>query len=74
MEAISNAGAAIGMLAKDGVVMVAEKKITSKVAILVKNSLPSTRRQLPSAEADWPFHAAAGHTCSGRKKRENVSA
>lgn len=31
MEAISNAGAAIGMLAKDGVVMVAEKKITSKL-------------------------------------------
>jgi 20S proteasome subunit alpha 3 len=31
MEAISNAGAAIGVLAKDGVVLVAEKKITSKV-------------------------------------------
>mmetsp|Transcript_6330 Transcript_6330/g.13992 ORF Transcript_6330/g.13992 Transcript_6330/m.13992 type:complete len:253 (-) Transcript_6330:445-1203(-) len=31
MEAISNAGAAIGMLAKDGVVLVAEKKITSKL-------------------------------------------
>lgn len=32
MEAISNAGASIGMLAKDGVVLVAEKKITSKVS------------------------------------------
>lgn len=31
MEAISNAGAAMGVLAKDGVVLVAEKKITSKV-------------------------------------------
>lgn len=31
MEAISNAGAAIGVLAKDGVVIAAEKKITSKV-------------------------------------------
>jgi|LauGreSBDMM110SN_4_FD.fasta_scaffold10850_2 hypothetical protein len=31
MEAISNAGAAIGILAKDGVVLIAEKKITSKV-------------------------------------------
>jgi hypothetical protein len=31
MEAISNAGAAIGMLCTDGVVLVAEKKITSKV-------------------------------------------
>ncbi len=36
MEAISNAGAAIGMLAKDGVVLVAEKKITSKVRSLVQ--------------------------------------
>lgn len=31
MEAISNAGAAIGILAKDGVVLAAEKKITSKL-------------------------------------------
>ena len=31
MEAISNAGAAIGLLAKDGVVLAAEKRITSKV-------------------------------------------
>lgn len=31
MEAISNAGAAIGILTKDGVILIAEKKITSKV-------------------------------------------
>ena len=31
MEAISNAGSALGVLAKDGVVLAAEKKITSKV-------------------------------------------
>ncbi|EFJ50665.1 20S proteasome alpha subunit C [Volvox carteri f. nagariensis] len=31
MEAISNAGASIGLLAKDGIVLVAEKKITSKL-------------------------------------------
>ena len=31
MEAISNAGAAIGVLASDGIVLAAEKKITSKV-------------------------------------------
>lgn len=31
MEAISNAGSSIGILAKDGVVLCAEKKITSKV-------------------------------------------
>ena len=31
MEAIGNAGAAVGILAKDGVVLAAEKRITSKV-------------------------------------------
>jgi 20S proteasome alpha/beta subunit len=31
MEAISNAGAAIGVLASDGVVLAAEKRILSKV-------------------------------------------
>ena len=31
MEAISNAGAALGVLAVDGVVLAAEKRITSKV-------------------------------------------
>lgn len=31
MEAISHAGAAVGILAKDGVVLVAEKRITSKL-------------------------------------------
>jgi Proteasome subunit A N-terminal signature len=33
MEAISNAGAAVGVLATDGVVLAAEKKITSKVSL-----------------------------------------
>ena len=31
MEAISNAGSVIGVLAKDGIALVAEKKISSKV-------------------------------------------
>ena len=31
MEAIGNAGSAVGILAKDGVVLAAEKRITSKV-------------------------------------------
>ncbi|CAO2834676.1 unnamed protein product [Amaranthus hypochondriacus] len=31
MEAIGNAGSAIGILAKDGVVLVGEKKVTSKL-------------------------------------------
>ncbi len=34
MEAISNAGAALGVLAVDGVVLAAEKRITSKVGII----------------------------------------
>lgn len=34
MEAISNAGSCVGVLAKDGVVLAAEKKITSKVGAL----------------------------------------
>jgi hypothetical protein len=33
MEAIGNAGAAMGLIAKDGVVLVAEKKITSKAGL-----------------------------------------
>jgi 20S proteasome subunit alpha 3 len=31
IEAVSNAGAAVGVLTKEGVVLAAEKKITSKV-------------------------------------------
>ena len=31
MEAISQAGSAVGILAKDGVVLAAEKRITSKL-------------------------------------------
>jgi 20S proteasome subunit alpha 3 len=48
MEAISNAGAAIGMLAKDGVVLVAEKKITSKVVMsaIKTPALPKTSNYL----------------------------
>lgn len=51
MEAISNAGAAMGMLAKDGVVLVAEKKITSKVGAGPEPASPhapsSGRRAFP---------------------------
>ena len=35
MEAISNAGSCVGILAKDGVVLAAEKRITSKVRLRV---------------------------------------
>lgn len=33
MEAISNAGSCVGILAKDGVVLAAEKRITSKAGL-----------------------------------------
>ena len=35
MEAIGNAGSAVGILAKDGVVLAAEKRITSKVSVCI---------------------------------------
>lgn len=38
MEAISNAGAAIGVLAKDGVVLAAEKRVTSKLLASLKST------------------------------------
>jgi hypothetical protein len=50
MEAISNAGAAIGMLCTDGVVLVAEKKITSKVMGLtarLQQTQPVRQKQQP---------------------------
>ena len=41
MEAISNAGAAVGVLAVDGVVLAAEKRITSKVLGECRHVVPS---------------------------------
>jgi hypothetical protein len=38
MEAISNAGAAIGVLAKDGVVLAAEKRVISKLLATSKST------------------------------------
>ncbi|KAJ7527075.1 hypothetical protein O6H91_16G035400 [Diphasiastrum complanatum] len=38
MEAISNAGAAVGVLAKDGVVLAAEKRVTSKLLAASKST------------------------------------
>lgn len=46
MEAIGNAGSAVGILAKDGVVLAAEKRITSKVKILSKFHLRECRRDM----------------------------
>ena len=44
MEAISNAGAAIGVLAVDGVVLGAEKRITSKARLIVRAFVQLTIR------------------------------
>jgi hypothetical protein len=75
MEAIGNAGSAVGILAKDGVVLAAEKRITSKVV---------SRPQIAVFTADCqsmhnPFDtkvlpAASGHKCSWCAARENVQA
>lgn len=40
MEAISQAGIALGILAKDGIVIAAEKKVTSK---LLENDISSEK-------------------------------
>ena len=58
LEAISHAGTAIGILAKDGIVLAAERKVTSKLLeqdtsaeklyILNEYAIPS-RRDLPPA-------------------------
>ena len=49
MEAISNAGAAIGVLATDGVVLGAEKRITSKACLMASFALRRSRVQTTGA-------------------------
>lgn len=72
MEAISNAGASIGMLAKDGVVLVAEKKITSKVPCRNPRCSLDKRAWSTSWAVVIFSYAAAWHTCCGRQKGEDV--
>lgn len=59
MEAISNAGAAIGVLAADGVVLIAEKKITSK---LLDTHAVGVRREKMYKLDDHVACAVAGMT------------
>ncbi|KAJ9513418.1 hypothetical protein QJQ45_005971 [Haematococcus lacustris] len=59
MEAISNAGASMGLLAKDGVVLVAEKKITSK---LLDTNAVGVRREKMYKLDDHIACAVAGIT------------
>ena len=64
MEAISNAGAAMGILAKDGVVLAAEKKILSKVPLhhklcaAVENSMLVVERAISYSLSDRKERAA----------------
>lgn len=56
VEAISNAGAAIGILATDGVVLASEKKISSKVR--PPGSIPCDRSPLLIKRRVWSKQAA----------------
>ena len=74
MEAIGNAGSAVGILAKDGVVLAAEKRITSKVRAL--GAFP------PKAELAFKSHiffanvqpVVTGHWSSWCETGEDVQA
>lgn len=59
MEAIGNAGACLGLLAKDGAVLVAEKKVTSK---LLDTTAVGVRREKMYALDDHVTCAVAGIT------------
>eukprot|EP00967_Tisochrysis_lutea_P078436 scaffold106768_cov22-Tisochrysis_lutea.AAC.1 len=81
MEAISNAGATMGALAKDGVVLVAEKKITSKVRVLgasprclLDSKAVGVRREKMYKLDDHIACSVAGITdpCAWAQERETV--
>lgn len=52
MEAISKAGVVVGVLAKDGIVLVAEKKISSKVISMLSLRM-SARIRGRFIRSDW---------------------
>lgn len=54
LEAISHAGTAIGILAKDGIVLAAERKVTSKLL-----------EQDTSAEKLYILNEYVDNTCTG---------
>ena len=74
MEAIGNAGSAVGILAQDGVVLAAEKRITSKVFLIANrcrsvSCWPSYRFLTFNP---WACLAAPGHKCCWCATREDV--
>ena len=79
MEAISNAGSAIGVLATDGVVLAAEKRITSKVRECAAERGPTpietARASTCFSVSLFPPHTtAARHQRRRRAPREDVPA
>lgn len=79
MEAIGNAGSAVGILAKDGVVLAAEKRITSKVgAQHVGSNVYSTRNTSSNYYSnsceDSVWSAATGYWGSWGEAGEDVQA
>ncbi len=75
MEAIGNAGSAVGILAKDGVVLAAEKRITSKVISRPEIDVTTADFQsLHNPSDTMVLTAASGHKRSWRAARENVQA
>jgi len=81
MEAISNAGAAIGLLAKDGVVLAAEKRITSKASCFACPSASRTILDRMSSvnaysllKSDGVRFAAPRYQCRGSEARKDVQA
>lgn len=71
MEAIGNAGSCIGILAKDGVVLAAEKKITSK-ARRSPAGFGGAAPPLPYRSQPFLLPAAAGLCRSWREAGEDV--
>lgn len=76
MEAISNAGSAIGLLATDGVVLAAEKRITSKVRREgEREEANPTRASAPrSDQLTFFLFPAPRHQRRRRAPREDVPA
>ena len=75
MEAIGNAGSAVGILAKDGVVLAAEKRITSKAISQPQIAVATADSRSMHIPFDTTvFSAASGHKRSWCATRENVQA
>lgn len=76
MEAIGNAGAAVGILAKDGVVLAAEKRITSKVRARAVRKMHHMHRMSCGGHSERPSTGCthlALHMCPGQHNAAAVS-